>query len=116
MLIHDDEATCDFFESTLGLEREWRNEEKQITMYRFPSGQEFEVFAPANRTQNPKYCHYNGPVIGLTVDDIALTREELTKKEATFVDPIEGLSDGSVKWTHFWGPDGQFYSLQQYDE
>jgi len=55
-------------------------------------------------------------VIGLTVDDIALTREELTKKEAQYVDPIEGLSDGSVKWTHFWGPDGQFYSLQQYDE
>lgn len=116
MLVHDYEATCDFFENMLGLELEWRNDAKQITMYRFPSGQEFEVYAPSNRTRNPIYCHYNGPVIGLTVDDIALAREELTAKGAEFVDAIEGVEDGSIKWTHFWGPDGQFYSLHQFDE
>jgi predicted enzyme related to lactoylglutathione lyase len=116
MLVHDYAATCDFFENMLGLELEWRNEEKQITMYRLPSGQEFEVYAPSNRTRNPKYCNYNGPVIGLTVDDITLAREELTAKGAEFVDAIEGVEDGSIRWTHFWGPDGQFYCLHQFDE
>lgn len=116
MLVHDYEATCDFFENMLGLKLKWRDEEKQIAMYQFPSGQEFEVYAPSNRTRNPLYCFYNGPVIGLTVDDIVTAREELTAKGARFVDPIESLEDGTVKWSHFWGPDGQFYCLQQFDD
>ena len=85
-------------------------------MVQFPSGQKFEIYAPSNRTRVPKFCFYNGPVIGLTVEDIATAREELTTKGAQFVDPIEGLENGTVKWSHFWGPDGQFYCLQQYDE
>jgi hypothetical protein len=103
-------------EHGLGLEREWRDEKKHITMYRLPSGQEIEVYAPSNRSRKGKYCYYNGPVIGITVDDIEAAREELSAQGAEFVDPIDGLEDGSVRWTHFWAPDGQFYSLHQFDE
>lgn len=116
LLVHDYEKTCNFLEKTLGLAREWRDETKQITMYRFPSGQEIEVYASSNRSRKEKYRYYNGPVIGLTVDDIKAAREELTAKGADFVDPIDGLENRSVQWTHFWGPDGQFYSLHQFDE
>ena len=48
------------------------------------------------------------------MDDIAAAREELIRSGADFVDEIEGLPDGSVQWTHFWGPDGQFYALQYF--
>ena len=116
MLVHDYEATCDFLENTLGLEMKWRDEKKNITMFRLASGQEFEVYAPSNRSRKTKYRYYNGPVIGLTVDDIEVAREELIARGAEFVDPIDGLEDESVRWTHFWAPDGQFYSLHQFDE
>jgi hypothetical protein len=85
-------------------------------MYQFPSGQEFEVYAPANRTRDPKFCFYNGPVIGRTVEVITTAREELIAKGAQFDDSIEGLEDGTVQWIHFCGPDGQSYCLQQNDK
>jgi hypothetical protein len=85
-------------------------------MYQFPSGQEFELYAPANRTRDPKFCFDNGPVIGLTVEEITTAGEELTAKGAQFVNLIEGLEDGTVQWSHSWGPDGQFYCLQQNDK
>ena len=116
MLVHDYQATCDFLENVLGLKRQWRNDKQQITMYRFPSGQEFEVYAASNRSRQEIYRYYNGPVIGLTVDDIEAARQELEAQGAEFVDQIDGLEDGSVRWTHFWAPDGQFYSLHQFDE
>lgn len=34
MLVYDYQATCDFLENVLGLEREWQDEQKQITMFR----------------------------------------------------------------------------------
>jgi predicted enzyme related to lactoylglutathione lyase len=108
-------ATCDFLENVLGLEREWQDEQKQITMYRLESGQEIEVFAASNRSRKEKYRYYNGPVIGLTVDNIETAREELEVQGAEFVDPIDELEGGSVRWTHFWTPDGQFYSLHQFE-
>jgi hypothetical protein len=43
---------------------------REVTMFRFPSGQSIEVFGPSNRTRKAKYQHFNGPVIGLEVDDI----------------------------------------------
>ncbi len=116
LLVQDYEATCSFFEEVLGLKRMWRDKRRESTMYLFPSGQEIEVYAPSNRTRKAKYRYYNGPVIGITVDDIEKAREELIQKGAEFIDPVDSLKDGSVKWTHFWGPDGQFYSLQQFAE
>ena len=91
VLVHDYEATYKFFEYPLSLELAWRDRKDQVAMYRFPSGQEFEVYAPANRTRDPRYCFYDGPVIGLTVNDLenARDREELATKGARFVDAIE---------------------------
>jgi hypothetical protein len=34
---------------TLGLDREWFNEDKGIAFFRFPGGQEVEVYSAANR-------------------------------------------------------------------
>lgn len=116
MLVHDYAATCDFLENVLGLERRWRDDTKNITMYRLESGQEFEIYAPSNRSRKEKYQYYNGPVIGLTVDDIETARKDLTDQGAVFVDSIDGLEDGSARWSHFWGPDGQFYSLHQFSD
>ena len=84
-------------------------------MYRLASGQELEVYAASNRSRKEKYRYYNGPVIGLTVDDIEAAREELEAQGAKLVDTIDGLEDGSVRWTHFWASDGQFYSLHQFE-
>lgn len=85
-------------------------------MFRFPSGQGLEVYGPSNRTRKAKYQYFNGPVIGLEVDDIAAARDELLAKGIEFVGDIEGLDDGSVYWTYFWGPDGQFYTLHQHND
>ena len=114
ILVHDYEATCNFLRDGLGLEQEWRDDSKEITMFRFPSGQSIEVYGPSNRTRKAKYQYFNGPVIGIEVDDIEAAREELMAKGVEFVSEIEGLDDGSVKWTYFWGLDGQFYSLHQH--
>jgi predicted enzyme related to lactoylglutathione lyase len=114
MLVHDFEATCSFFKSDLGLTLEWTDERKEIAMFRLPSGQTIEVYGPSNRTRKAKYRRFNGPVIGLEVDDIVAAREELQAKGVEFVSEIEALDDGSIKWTYFWGLDGQFYSLHQH--
>lgn len=83
-------------------------------MFRFPSGQTIEIYGPSNRTRKAKYQHFNGPVIGLEVDDIEAARTELIARGTEFVSDIEGLEDGSVKWSYFWGTDGQFYSLHEH--
>jgi len=113
-LVHDYEATCHFFQHDLGLKPESSDSTREITLFRFPSGQSIEVFGPSNRTRKVKYQHFNGPVIGLEVDDIVAARDELLAKGAEFVSEIEGLEDESVKWVYFWGLDGQFYSLHQH--
>ncbi|MGH2452772.1 MAG: VOC family protein [bacterium] len=114
ILVHDYEATCNFFEHDLGLNRASADDTKEITMYRLLSGQSIEVYGPSNRTRNAKYQHFNGPVIGLEGDDIMAARAELLAKGAVFVSEIEELEDRSVRWTYFWGLDGQFYSLHQH--
>src|SRR3990172_6406999 len=108
-LVHDYEATCNFFQHDLWLKLDSADDNREITMFRFPSGQSIEVFGPSNRTRKEKYKHFNGPVIGLEVDNIVAARDELLSKGAEFVSEIAGLEDGSVKWVYFWGLDGQFY-------
>lgn len=115
-LVHDYEATCNFLRDDLGLEFEWTDVTREITMFRFPSGQSIEIFGPSNRTRKAKYQHFNGPVIGIEVDDIVAARDELMSKGVEFISEIEGLEDGSVKWTYFWGLDGQFYSMHQHND
>jgi len=116
MLVHDYEATCNFLRNDLGLELEWIDDKKEITKLRFPNGQSIEVFGPSNRTRKGKYRYFNGPLIGIEVDDIMAARQELLAKGMSFVSEIEGLEDGSARWTYFWGPDGQFYSLHQHGD
>jgi len=114
ILVHDYEETCEFFEHDLGLELEQADDQREIAMFRLPSGQSIEVYGPSNRTRKPIYQYFNGPVIGLEVEDILASRKELEVKGAVFVTDIEELDDGSVKWAYFWGPDGQFYSLHEH--
>lgn len=116
MLVHDFEATCNFFKKDLGLKLEWTDDKKETAMFRLPSGRTIEVYGPSNRTRKTKYQHFNGPVLGLEVDDIVAAREELQAKGVAFVSEIEALDDGSIKWTYFWGLDGQFYSLHQHED
>jgi predicted dehydrogenase/predicted enzyme related to lactoylglutathione lyase len=114
LLVHDYEATCNFFKHELGLKLVSTDDTKEVAMFRFPSGQSIEVYGPSNRTRKAKYQHFNGPVIGLEADDIVAARAELLAKGVVFVSEIEELEDGSVKWAYFWGLDGQFYSLHQH--
>jgi hypothetical protein len=55
--------------------------------------------------------HYLGPVVCLTVDDLAGARAELARKGAEFVTPVITAGDG-WGWTYLRAPGGQVFQLQ----
>jgi hypothetical protein len=53
---------------------------------------------------------YRGPVVCLTVDDLAGARAELGRKGAEFVTPVITAGDG-WGWTYLRAPGGQVFQL-----
>lgn len=54
---------------------------------------------------------YPGPIVSITVDDVAEARRELESKHVEFVTPIFDTRRG-LGWTYFRAPDGTVYQLQ----
>lgn len=110
----DYHRTKGFWGKVLGLNQEWSDSEKGVTFFRFPSGQEVEVYSPTNRSRKEKYNYFKGPVLGIEVDDLAQAREELMTQGFEFISEMESTEDGHVSWAYFIGPDGYLYSLQEH--
>jgi catechol 2,3-dioxygenase-like lactoylglutathione lyase family enzyme len=114
VLTDDYDKTREFWGKILGLPREWSNDNKDITFFRFPSGQEVEVYSPANRLRKQKYNYFKGPVLGIEVENIRQARAEMDAQGFEFISEIESTEDGQVSWTYFLGPDGYLYSLHEH--
>jgi catechol 2,3-dioxygenase-like lactoylglutathione lyase family enzyme len=114
VLTDDYGGTRDFWGKILGLDQEWTNDEKGNTFFRFPSGQEVEVYSSTNRTRKEKYNYFKGPVLGIEVENISQARDEMMAKGFRFFTDIESTQDGHVSWVYFIGPDGYLYSLHEH--
>jgi hypothetical protein len=98
----------------MGLTQEWTNPDRGITFFRFPSGQEVEIYSPANRLRKEKYNYFKGPVLGIEVENILQAREEMIAQGFEFISDVESTDDGQVSWAYFIGPDGYLYSLHEH--
>lgn len=114
VLTDDYDGTRRFWGELLGLKREWVNDAKGVTFFRFPNGQEVEVYSAMNRFRKAKYQKFLGPVLGIEVEDIAGAREELEAHGFEFTTEVESTEDGMVSWAYFVGPDGHLYSLHEH--
>ena len=114
VLTDDYDSTKDFWGKILGLNQEWTNTDKGITFFRFPSGQEVEVYSSTSRLRKEKYKYFKGPVLGIEVENIVQSREEMIAQGFEFITEIESTDDGHVSWTYFIGPDGYLYSLHEH--
>jgi hypothetical protein len=110
----DYSGTREFWGDVLGVPEEWTNEEKGNTFFRFPSGQEVEVYSASNRLRKEKYEYFKGPVLGIEVEDIAGSRLELLARGFEFITDVESTEDGQVSWAYCLGPDGYLYSLHEH--
>lgn len=102
-------ATVGFFEERMGLALAFRDDAAGYAVFRLPSGQVFEVFAPSYE----HYDRHDCPAIGFEVSDIRRARQELEAAGAEFVSGLTEHESGAM-WTHFRGPDGFLYGLQQH--
>jgi catechol 2,3-dioxygenase-like lactoylglutathione lyase family enzyme len=110
------EKTQGFWGTVLGLPQEWTNQDKGVTFFRFPTGQEVEVYAPSNRRRKEKYKYFKGPVLGIEVENLIQACEEMAAQGFDFISGIESTDDGHVSWAYFIGPDGYLYSLHEHSE
>ena len=114
VLTDDYDGTKDFWGKVLGLNQEWTDNDKNITFYRFPSGQEVEVYSSTNRPRKEKYKLFKGPVLGIEVENIGQARDEMISQGFDFITGVESTEDGHVSWAYFMGPDGYLYSLHEH--
>ena len=71
-----------------------------------PNGDHFEIFG-ADNPANPYMLEL---AVEFLVEDIEQARDELERRGAEFLSPIQG-DTGGTSWTHFRAPDGQVYGL-----
>lgn len=72
-----------------------------------PDRTTLEVVEPTARAR----LLFRGPVLCLTVDDLALARAGLERRRAEFVAPVLTAGDG-WGWTYIRAPDGQVFQVQ----
>jgi catechol 2,3-dioxygenase-like lactoylglutathione lyase family enzyme len=116
VLTDDYDKSRNFWGNVLGLDQEWMNSEKGNSFFRFPNGQEVEVYSAANRLRKEKYKYFKGPVLGIEVENIEAARREMIAHGFEFITEIESTEDGKVCWAYFIGPDGYLYSLHEHFE
>jgi catechol 2,3-dioxygenase-like lactoylglutathione lyase family enzyme len=114
ILTDDHVKTNDFWAKTLGLNQEWINYHKGIAFFLFPSGQEVEVYSSANRLRKEKYKYVKGPMLGIEVESIKQSCEEMAAQGFELIGEIESMEAGRVAWVYFLGPDGYLYSLHEH--
>ena len=105
----DFQGTVRFFSERMGLPVGFQDDAKGVAVFSLPSGQMLEVFGPSYEHYDRHEC----PAIGFEVSDIREARREL---EAAGMEFVSGLTEaeGGAAWTHFRGPDGFLYALQQH--
>ena len=74
---------------------------------RMPNGVVLEIVEPVSSVAHL----YSGPVVCITVDDVAQARRELESKQIVFATPVFETRQG-WGWTYFRAPDGTVYQLQ----
>ncbi len=108
IVTEDFEGTIRFFTEKLGFPLTYRADNRELTYFRLPSGQLFEVFGP-----NDEYADLHGntcPVVAFEVEDVRAAREDLSQLGVEFVTDVEETEEGD-SWVYFRGPDGQLYEL-----
>ena len=107
------DETVTFFRDVMGLavdEEGVPTIDTQFTHYaqiRMPNGVVLEIVDPNEAVREI----YNGPIVSITVDDVAQTRRELENKHIEFVAPVFETKEG-WGWTYFRAPDGRVYQIQ----
>ena len=102
----DFEAAMKFFSEVLGLPVLFRDDEREIGLFRLSSGQLFEVFGKGNKY----HTIMKGPAIGFDVQDVSKARAELEAKGVKFITGIDRSTEGEA-WTYFVGPDDNLYEI-----
>lgn len=74
---------------------------------KLPNGVVLEIVEPTEAVSRL----YTAPVVSITVDDVALAKDELEQRNIKFVAPVFDTTEG-WGWTYFEGPDGAVYQLQ----
>lgn len=103
----DSDATTASFRDALGLGVE--REEGDFAILRLPSGEVVEVFGPTRRRSE---AFSAGTVVGLRVDSVRRTREEMEARGTESIGPVHEGDTGST-WSHFRGPGGRIYEIVQ---
>ncbi len=113
VLTDDFEETIHFFAEVLGLSLEYRDEAKDIIHFRLLSGQLLELYGPSNRQRKEKYRWFNGPVLGLEVEDLGAARQEMLAKGVRFITEVERDPPTGDAWSYFLGPEEKLFTIQQ---
>lgn len=103
----DFDGTVRFFSDAVGLPLRMRDDEEEIAIFHFASGDMFEIFGPDNSDGELFAC----PVLAFEVDDIISAREEMESKGIEFVTKLSTFRDQA--WCSFRGPDGVLYEIKQ---
>ncbi len=64
------ERALHFYSDVLGMWIDHRDETKVLALFRLPSGQLFELYGPSNRERKDKYRWFDGPALGMAVEDV----------------------------------------------
>jgi catechol 2,3-dioxygenase-like lactoylglutathione lyase family enzyme len=99
------EETAKFFKDVLGFKV--LRSDKDITVYRLPNDDVFEVIGPTQAVELNELV--KGPKVDFLVDDVRETRREMEQSGVKFEGPVY---DGPIQsWTNFHADDGHLYGL-----
>jgi predicted enzyme related to lactoylglutathione lyase len=85
-------------------------ETSDFTMFHFPNGTVVELYALTNV---PSYGFNDGIAFGFRVDDIEAATSELAAAGIELLGEVVHLPEIDYAYTHFRGPDGRVYGLNQ---
>ena len=105
--VAEPENAARFFSDTLGLEIAKRDAGAGFTLFRLPSGQEFELLGPQSRWYA---VHEHPVVVGFQVADVSESRRELEAKGVPFVSETAGDA-ATGQWCYFRGPGGVLFEI-----
>jgi predicted enzyme related to lactoylglutathione lyase len=96
--------TVSFFRDIMQLEI--KETAESYTGFKLPNGDVVEVFG----IDEPEHQFFTtGPVAGFGVPNLEQARRELEAAGIEFIGPIQ--SEGTSRWSHFYGPDGNVYEI-----
>jgi catechol 2,3-dioxygenase-like lactoylglutathione lyase family enzyme len=105
--VDEPESAIRFFRDLLGLEIAEQDAGGGFTLFRLPSGQEFELLGPNSRWYR---VHEDRVVVGFQVADVPEARRELQAEGIEFVTETAGDA-ASGQWCYFRGPGGVLFEI-----